>query len=100
MRKVFVRTLLNQHLEKAKVHIYTYKMCKYKAKSEEELKPEKIVLRGIKSYEIIDGQEAKEMEKEFTNKNEIDDLHEYLIINHLDGTSTTYKNSYVDLFII
>lgn len=51
---------------------------------------------NVESWQIITKEDAEELEKHF---DEHDEYHEYLILNFVDGTKSTFRNSHVDLAI-
>lgn len=103
-RRTYTGTLMRPDLTKAKVELYISKVNKYEqgskiyAADEEPNDEEKVILPPIKSWTIIEGgAEADAIE---TIMNEIDDNHEYLIINFANGKTEIYRNSYVTMFIL
>lgn len=73
-----------------------YNKCKYHGKDEEGTTLHR---DGIKNWQIVTDEDAEALEAR-TDGSCIDDYHEYLILNYTDGTSETYRNSYVDLFAV
>jgi hypothetical protein len=53
--------------------------------------------KGLKEWYIITGEDAEEIEAH-TDGSCIDDHHEYLELHFEDGTVSTFRNSYVDMF--
>jgi hypothetical protein len=78
----------------AKVKVYNE--CKYQKK---KLESKTIIYKNVIAFGVISGDEAKEIEKT-TDRDNIDDCHEYMVLYFSDGTISTFRNSYVDLFII
>lgn len=78
------------------VKVKVYNECKYQ---EKELESKTIIYKNVIAFGVISGDEAKEIEKT-TDGNNIDDCHEYMVLYFSDGTISTFRNSYVDLFII
>lgn len=76
------------------VVVEIYPECKYTYKGEES---KKVEYSGLVNWEIINGEDAKEIEAE-TDGSCIDDYHEYLILHFEDNTTATFRNSYVDMF--
>ena len=54
---------------------------------------------GVTSWDIIEGgPEAEEIES-MTDKNSIDELHEYLVLHFENGETSTFRNTHVDMHI-
>ena len=77
------------------VKIKIYDKCKYNRESK---KVAEVEYKNIESYEIVSGENAKRI-GETTDANSRDDFNEYLIITFEDGTASTFRNSYVVMFI-
>lgn len=82
-----------------KVEVEVYGICKYTAKTAEELEDSRKVQYNIESWDIVDGEDANEIE-ECTDGSCIDDYHEYLVLHLTNGETSTFRNSYVDMFRI
>lgn len=95
MIKTYERTLFISNLAEAKVKLYVYENSKYTGNIGEE---KEITYTGLKSWSIVDGDDAKIIESE-TDGSCIDENHEYLVLNFVDGTTATFRNSYVDMFL-
>ena len=80
----------------AVVEVEVYSECKYTA-SEEVFENAIKVRYEISSWDIVDGEEAAEIES-MTDESCIDDNHEYLVLHFTDGDEATFRNSYVDMF--
>ena len=94
MKITYTRTLMKSDLSKATVTLTVYEGCKYTTLEE----PTKIEYKGIKSWSIISGGiEADALEMVYGIE---DEFHEYLIIELLNGTMATFRNSHVDMFLI
>lgn len=97
MIRTYTRTLMisESELSDATFSLDVYENPKY----ESNASIRKITYNGVKSWSIIEGgDEALEIERD-TDESGIDENHEYLTLNFIDGTSATYRNSHVDLFI-
>ena len=79
---------------KAKVKIYNG--VKYEASSE---KVAEVEYNNIKGYEVVTGEKATLIGNE-TDEASRDDYNEYLIITLENGETSTFRNSYADMFII
>ena len=93
MVRTFTRTTFIKNLEEANVKLYIYENSKYSGNIGKETE---VKYTGLKSWSIIDGDDAKEIEETF---DELDENHEYLVLNFADGTTSTFRNSHVDMFI-
>lgn len=95
MVKTYERTLFIKNLEDANVKLYLYENSKYAPNAGKE---KEINYTGLKSWSIVDGEDAIVIESE-TDESCIDENHEYLVLNFVDGTTATFRNSHVDMFI-
>ena len=84
----------------AKVEIEIYSECKYTASKEVFDNSKKVQYEGVTDWSIVSGIDAIEEVELFTDNSSIDDMHEYLILHFEDGSEATFRNSYVDMFII
>lgn len=75
-----------------------YDECKYTATAEVFENEITVCYKGVTGFEVVTGEAARRIEEE-TDGTSIDDLHEYLVLFFADGTTSTFRNSYVDLFI-
>ena len=95
MKKTFTRTTFIENLAEAKVTLFVYENSKYTGDVGKERKVE---YKDLKSWSIVDGEDAKEIESH-TDGSCIDEMHEYLVLEFTDGSIATYRNSHVDMFI-
>lgn len=95
MVKTYEKTLFIENLANANVKIYLYENSKYSSIVGNE---KEINYTGLKSWCIIDGEDAETIENE-TDGTCIDENHEYLLLNFVDGSEVTFRNSHVDMFI-
>lgn len=95
MKRTYTRTMFmtNEELQKATVKLFITEGLKWEDANEKEVK-----YTGLKSWSIIDGEDAKQIEAE-TDASCIDENHEYLVLEFVDGTTATFRNSHVDMFI-
>lgn len=77
--------------------LYVYPCPKYGASMAAIEAGKKVWVKGIEHWEVYSGREARELEaiERIADK---DDNHEYLVLAFQDGTRSTYRNSYVDMF--
>ena len=78
------------------VKVKVYNEVKYNANSE---KVAEVEYNNIRGYEVVTGERATEIGLE-TDGSSRDDYSEYLIITLENGETSTFRNSYVDLFRI
>lgn len=95
MTRTFIRTTFmnNEELQKATVKLFITEGLKWEDTNEKEVK-----YTGLKSWSIVDGEDAEVIESE-TDASCIDENHEYLVLEFVDGTTATFRNSHVDMFI-
>lgn len=79
------------------VEVEVYSECKYHASREVIENPKIVRYDGLVKWEIVDGEDAAEIEAE-TDGSCIDDYHEYLVLHFENGETSTFRNSYVDMF--
>lgn len=95
MKKTFTRTMFmtNEELQNATVRLFITEGLKWEDSNEKE-----VTYTGLKSWSIVDGEDAKQIEEE-TDESCIDENHEYLVLEFNNGTTSTFRNSHVDMFI-
>nr|DAU61215.1 MAG TPA: hypothetical protein [Caudoviricetes sp.] len=100
MKTTYNRTMMIEDLTKAVVELHIYENCKYTTKRAELAKEEIMVsYTGVKSYSIIEGgKEAKAIES-ITDASGVDEYHEYLVLHFENGTTSTFRNSHVDMLV-
>ena len=97
MKTTYNRTLTkdNEALQKATVIIDITTGVKYEADSGEETT---VTYTGLTQWSIVGGEDALEIEADLS-ESEKDEYHEYLVLEFNDGTTATFRNSHVDMFI-
>lgn len=95
MTKTYQRTTFISNLAEAKVTLFVYENSKYTGNVGEE---RMVQYTGLKQWSIVDGEDAKEIESQ-TDESCIDEMHEYLVLDFVDGTAATFRNSHVDMFL-
>lgn len=98
MKTTYTRTKTIEDLTKATFKIYISEYSKYDPDtSGGEIE---VDYTGITSWDIIEGgEEAKEIEAH-TDASGVDENHEYLVLHFEDGSISTFRNSYVDMYIV
>lgn len=102
--RTYTGTLCRPNLAEAKIELYCFQVSKLERGSkiyvegEDPKDEEKKILTGVKSWSIVEGgAEAEAIEMVIDAK---DDIHEYLVINYLDGRTEIYRNTYVTMFVL
>lgn len=96
MTRTYTQTtfMSNEELQKATVRLFITEGAKW----ENPGKIKEVRYAGLKSWSIVDGEDAKAIESE-TDASCIDENHEYLVLEFNDGSKATFRNSHVDMFI-
>ena len=85
-------------ISKATVRILCYEASKYEAGHGIEYRETQYT--GVTAWDIIEGgEEAEAIERE-SDESSIDENHEYLVLHFEDGTTSTFRNSHVDMMLI
>lgn len=97
MKRTYTGTLFHtQDLYKAIIKVDVYNGIKWEEGTE---LVKSIEYTGVTSWDIIEGgKEAEEIEAQ-TDIYSHDENHEYLVLHFMDGTTSTFRNSYVSMFI-
>lgn len=78
------------------VDVEIYDNCKYEKESKVV---EMARYNNLESWEIVSGEDAKEIENEIVNNGlDADTNNEYLVLHLEDGNTATYRNSFVEMF--
>ena len=92
--------MMIEDLTKAVVELHIFENCKYTNKSEELVGETVLKYKGVKSFSIIEGgEEAEEIESRIDGR-VVDEYHEYLVLHFQNGTTATFRNSHVNMFLI
>ena len=97
MKRTFTRTLFIPDLREAKVRITVFDKPKYEVDAEEEGR--EVNYTGLTAWDIVSGGEEAEAIEAETDESGIDDNHEYLVLHFEDGSTATFRNSYVDMWL-
>ena len=97
MKTTYTGTLFYiNNLVEATVKVFIHDIIKY----EDENMGHKVTYTGVKSWDIIQGgEEAKAIEID-ADVESMDPFHEYLVLHFENGDTATFRNSFVDMFII
>ena len=98
MKRTYNSTLFlsPEELQKATVKLFITDGVKWEVKGLDE--ETEVTYTGLKQWSIVDGDDATQIEADFCGKL-IDEYHEYLVLEFVDGTEATFRNSHVDMFI-
>lgn len=96
MKRTYNRTMCisEEELQNATITVYLTEDVKWEDRGE-RIKAE---YTGLKSWSILDGEDGDELVAE-TDGTCIDELGEYLVLDFVDGTRATFRNSHADMFI-
>lgn len=96
MIKTFNATMhmTNEQLQKATVKLFITDGVKWENPGKEI----EVKYTGLKSWSLVSGEDAMKIEAE-SDGSCIDEYHEYLVLEFVDGTTATFRNSHVDMFI-
>ena len=96
MVKTYTGTLYmsNEELQKATARLYITEGVKWENPGRENV----VEYTGLKSWSFVNGEDAAKIEAE-SDASCIDEYHEYLVLEFVDGTTSTFRNSHVDMFI-
>ena len=98
MKKTYDRTMFvsNEELQKASIRILFSEGLKWYDDNKKE-----ITYTGLVRWSIIDEYDGLKFEIDNNlSESEKDENQEYLILEFNDGTTATFRNSHVDMFII
>lgn len=95
MKRTYERTLFHADLREAEVTIYNYgDDTKYKPHPDGDRCV--TTYTGVTAWDVIEGgPEAEEIEQSGL----VDEYHEYLVLHFEDGSTATFRDSHVDMFI-
>lgn len=100
MKHTYNRTLFHDDLTEAKIDLYFSEEDRYTRGSRiyglNDDEEQKITVTGVKSWTVVEGGEEAEALENIT---EVDENHEYLILNYADGHAEVYRNSHVTMFL-
>jgi hypothetical protein len=97
MKRTYTSTKKFKDLTKAIFKLYLFNKSKYGRDFDCDFK--ECTYTDVTSFEIISRcQEAEDIEKEMFP--DYDEYGEYLILHFSDGSQATFRNSYVDMFIL
>lgn len=94
MTKTYSRTLMIPDLAQAVFTVTLYDQTKYEAEDDGQ----EVEYTDVSCWSIISDEDAKEIEDSIDEEMH-DENHEYLILNFMDGSIATFRNSHVDLHI-
>lgn len=96
MKTTYERTMFVEDLTKATVVLNVFNETKYMANADEKIE---VKYKGVKAWSVISGGKEAEAIESIVDADGIDENHEYLVLHFEDGTTSTFRNSHVDMFI-
>ena len=96
MKRTYERTMFIEDLTKATIRLYVFNESKYTANINDKLEVE---YTGVKAWSVIEGGKEAEAIESIVDKDGIDENHEYLVLHFANGTTATFRNSHVDMFL-
>ena len=97
MKNTYTGTLFHPTLEDAEIEINMYCVPKYSEEAQKD-KVYRVKYTNVTAWDIVSGEDAKEIEINYSPST-VDDNHEYLVLHFNDGSTATFRNSYVAMFI-
>ena len=98
-------TMSNERLQKATIKITVYDEPKYIKNGDNVTWNDAcgedgvdVTYTGLTAWDIIVGGKEAEKIEAMTDASGIDESHEYLVLHFNDGTTSTFRNSHVDMF--
>ena len=85
--------------KRVNVKVEMYAECKYTASKEVFENSRVVEYKDVVNWEVVTGEDATQIGLESV-ENSRDDFNEYLVLHFGDGSKCTFRNSYVDMFII
>ena len=79
-----------------RVELEILNVTKYVASPDEWEEAKQVVYNNVEHWEIWDGDDAEAIEHDGDDSS-IDPLHEYLVLCFTDGSTSTFRNSFVDM---
>ena len=93
MKRTYNRTLFlsPEELQEATVKLIVSEGVKWVNPGEET----EVTFTGLKQWSIVSDEDAAQIEADGL----VDEYHEYLVLEFVDGDTATFRNSHVDMFI-
>ena len=96
MKRTYERTMFIDDLTKAEIRLYVFNESKYTADINDKIE---VKYTGVKAWSIIEGGKEAEAIESIVDVDGIDENHEYLVLHFADGTTSTFRNSHVEMFL-
>lgn len=95
MRRTYERTMFIDDLTKAEIRLYVFNESKYTAERHDI----EVKYTGVKAWSVIEGGKEADAIENTVDADGIDENHEYLVLHFADGTTSTFRNSHVEMFL-